>query len=261
MSLLLLFNQPTTPTPTTLSYVCTSPGVWEQAIPWVCVSPGVWEQATEVHVVESAAVSHVGAGVAYAGLGAASIAVQLPAGAIDGDLLLISITVRGAVTIDTPAGWTLVGTDGVSFLKYSVFSKVKDAGDTGPVAITTSAISSQSTIAQCHAFRNASGVNAGVSSAVSGSTTVIGPVSGLSIAAGSVVVVVGASANDWAAITTLSGDGLTWSQVETVTTAGGDAGQVVAWAEAPSATTVTSKSWTIDVATGVQGGQMFEVYP
>lgn len=259
MSLLLIFNQPTTPTPTTLSYVCTSPGVWEQAIPWVCVSPGVWEQATEVYVVEDAGVSYIGAGTPYAGLGAATIDVPLPAGSVDGDLLLLSITVRGAVTITPPAGWTLVGGGAVSFLKFNVFSKIR-AGDADPVSITTSAISSQTTVAQCQAFRGAAGVNAGTAHAVSGSTTVIGPVAGISAAAGSIVVVVGASVNDWATITALSGDGLTWSQVEANTTAGGDAGQVIAWAPTPSATTVTAKSWTVDVATGIQGGQMFEVY-
>lgn len=259
MSLLLLFNQPTTPTPTTLSHVCTSDGVWEQAIPWVCVSPGVWEQATEVYVVEDAGVSYVGAGAAYAGLGAATIDVPLPAGSVDGDLLLLSITVRGAVTITPPAGWTLVGGAGTSFLKFNVFSKTR-AGDTDPVTVTTSASGSQSTVAQCQAFRGAAGVNAGTAHAVSGSTTVIGPVAGLSAAAGSIVVVVGASTNDWATITTLSGDGLAWSQVEANTQAGGDAGQVIAWAPTPSPTTVTAKDWTVDVATGIQGGQMFEIY-
>lgn len=261
MSLLLLFNQPTTPTPTTLSWVATSDGVWEQAIPWVCTAPGVWEQATEVYVVEDAGVSYIGAGVAYAGLGATSIDVPLPAGSIDGDLLLLSITVRGAVTITPPAGWTLVGGGAVSFLKFNVFSKIRDAGDVDPVTFTTSAISSQTTVAQCLAFRGAAGVNAGTAHAVSGSTTVIGPVAGLSAAANSIVVVIGAATNDWTSISSLSGDGLTWSQVDASTAAGGDAGQVIAWAPVDSPTTVTAKSWTIAPdPTGIQGGQMFEVY-
>jgi hypothetical protein len=206
-------------------------------------------------------VLYVGAGTPYASLGVASLNVPLPVDANDGDLLLLSITVRGAVTITPPAGWTLVGGAGVSFFKFNVFSKIKDAGDTDPVTFTTTASASQTTVAQCHAFRGAVGVNAGTAHAVSGATTVIGPVAGISAAAGSVVVAIGGASNDWASISTLSGDGLTWSQIDASTSAGGDAGQVIAWAPTPSPTTVTAKSWTIAPdPTGIQGGQMFEVY-
>ena len=201
------------------------------------------------------------AGTPYANLGATT--VDVPWCGVDGDLILLAVTVRGAGTFTTPAGWSLVALVEISFCRTAVFSRVKAPGDVGNVAVTVNATSAQTTIGQMFAFAGGATVAAGTPFLSTTSNATIGPVPGVTAAKGEVVVVVGAKSNDWATIDTLSGDGLTWQQAAAVaTTAGGDAGQVVDLAECATAVTVTDKTWTATASTAsAKVGIMLVVSP
>lgn len=262
MSLLLLFNQHGAPPTTTVSWVCTAPGVWVQATPFVCTSPGVWAQAVDVHIVEPV-VTFRAAGTPYADFGAASATVEIAG--VDGDLMLLVCTVRGDRVFNTPSGWTLVTSAGSSLFAQAVFSRIRQAGDVDvTVTWTTTPLSGETTICQTFAFQNGATATPGAYYTATNVIASIGPVPGVTLPENSAVVVIGGRANDWGTITTLGGDGLTWTQLsEVASLSGDDAGQVVD--SAPNNTgsdvTVTNKTWVCDTTTSHRGGVMVVISP
>ncbi len=202
------------------------------------------------------------AGVAYAGLGATT--VDVPWCGLTGDLVLLAVTVRGAGTTATPAGWSVVSSFTTSFYRTDIFSRIKQAGDTGNIVVTVSASSAQTTIGQTFAFNGGATVTVGTPYLSTTSNLEIGPISGITVGVGEVVVVVGGRSNDWTAIDSLSGDGLTWQQIGNASTAsGGDAGQVADCAAngTASAVVVSSKTWTTNEVGTAKGGVMLRVVP
>lgn len=208
------------------------------------------------------AVTFRAAGTPFTGLGATT--VNVPWSGNTGDLVLLAVTVRGAGTTDTPAGWSVVSSFTTSFYRTDIFSRIKQAGDTGDVVVTTNATGSQTTIGQTFAFANGATTAVGTTYLATASAFEIGPIPGMAIDAGACVVVIGGRSNNWTGIDSLSGDGLTWQQIGNAsTTAGGDAGQVADCATNDTAGTVTvaAKTWTTNELGGARGGVMIEVTP
>lgn len=200
------------------------------------------------------------AGTPFTGLGATT--VNVPWSGNTGDLVLLAVTVRGAGTTDTPAGWSVVSSFTTSFYRTDIFKRIKQAGDTGDIVVTTNATGSQTTIGQTFAFANGATTAVGTTYLATASAVEIGPIPGIAIDAGACVVVIGGRSNDWTGIDSLSGDGLTWQQIGNAsTTAGGDAGQVADCATNDTAGTVTvaAKTWTTSELGGPRGGVMIVV--
>lgn len=253
-------------TPGTAALACVAPSFEDlvctvaSAASLACVVRNVWAFPA-VSFTRSRAVTFREAGTPYANLGATI--VDVPWCGVEGDLILLAVTVRGVGTFTTPAGWSMVALVEVSFCRTAVFSRVKAPGDVGNVAVTVDATISETTIGQMFAFAGASTVTAGAPFTSTTSNATIGPVPGVTAANGDVVVAIGARSNDWVTISTLSGDGLAWQQAAAVTTTiGGDAGQVVDLAECASAVTVADKTWTATGTTAaVKVGIMLVVSP
>jgi len=203
----------------------------------------------------------IAAGEAYAGLGGISVDVPFCDGAT-GDLLIMAVTVRGSVTIETPSGWSLVVAMTIGFTSTSIFRRAQQPGDGGAVTVTTNAAGSQTTVGQMFSFRGAQTLVVGDILTDTGNVISIGPVPGIAVRTGAYVFALGSRANDWATITTLSGDGLTWVQVGNAgSESGGDAGQVVEVAKNETGATVdvSDKTWTCDEIGRNNLGVMIEV--
>jgi hypothetical protein len=208
------------------------------------------------------AVTFRAAGTPFTGLGATTI--DVPWSGNTGDLVLLAVTVRGAGTTDTPAGWSTVSSFTTSFYRTDIFSRIKQAGDTGNITVTTNATGAQTTIGQTFAFADGATVSVGTTYLATASVFEIGPIPGVIVGVGSCVVVIGGRSNDWTAIDSLAGDGLTWQQIGNAsTTAGGDAGQVADCAtnDTAGSVAVSSKTWTTNELGGPKGGVMVTVLP
>jgi hypothetical protein len=99
-------------------------------------------------------------------------------------------------------------------------------------------------LTQVAAWRGAASIGAVGSETLNGTAEDIGSIAGITIAADSAVIVIGMRRENWTAVATLSGDGLTWAEIgEPVSDAGGEsiAGTGLVWnyAIATGGTTVT----------------------
>lgn len=248
------------------SLACVAPSVEDlvctvgSSASLACVVRNAWAFPA-VSFTRSVDVKFREAGTPYVNLGATT--VDVPWCGVDGDLILLAVTVRGVGTFTTPAGWSLVALVEISFCRTAVFSRVKAPSDVGNVVVTVDATVAQTTIGQMFAFSGASTVTAGAPFTSTTSNETIGPVPGVTAAKGEVVVAIGARSNEWATITALSGDGLTWQQAAAVsTTIGGDAGQVVDLAACSGAVIVTDKTWSTPGTTATaKTGIMLVVSP
>jgi hypothetical protein len=105
-----------------------------------------------VRGIEPAPISFVGAGTAASGNNA-SIVPTLPAGLIDGDLMICWASIRnsGAGTVFTPPGWTLLRADG----NVSMLGRRYVSGDTAPTIAFSGGVLNADTLARIEAWRNA----------------------------------------------------------------------------------------------------------
>jgi len=77
--------------------------------------------------------------------GATSISMTMPAGVVSGDVLVMAVTVRGGsnTTINTPTGWTKLGTSTVNSgttLAQAIYWRVATAGEPGSYPVTFSPV-------------------------------------------------------------------------------------------------------------------------
>ncbi len=107
-------------------------------------------------------------GMATATGGTASTSVAAPSGATTGDLLVAVVTSRGAPTVATPAGWTMVRRDANgTTMQQTLF--VRPASTSNGSTWTLS--SAQATVVQVLAYRGVDTANPVVAAAGSVSTT------------------------------------------------------------------------------------------
>jgi len=220
------------------------------------------------------ALSYVGKGTAALSSGGTtgSVVPPLPSGLSVGDLMVLIATQRGNGYFYTPSGWTvrfhdqLYPTDNLH--KLAIFYRFYQAGDGDPTLSWTGAGPNQTVIAQIFAFRGTSttnpipdlGPNSGNASQQN-----IGPITGFTPTINDgAVIVIGHKADNWTGVGTLSGEGLTWVEIdEPSTTLGGDAGQVYDYAlYSGSPPTITDKTFTVTGGASATGaGKMFSISP
>ncbi len=82
-----------------------------------------------------------------------SLAVALPAGIVEGDLLIVLAAIRnsGTGSVNVPAGWTLMR----AFGNMSLLGRRYVTGDVGPTVTFTGGVANADTMARMAAFRSA----------------------------------------------------------------------------------------------------------
>ena len=98
-----------------------------------------------------------------------SPAVTLPASVQDGDQLVLIVSINTNATIDTPAGWLLLGTEEDSTMKSSVFTRTADASTPGTTVVTPLSALSK-TAMTLTAYSGATPAVAATSSVISGTS-------------------------------------------------------------------------------------------
>lgn len=198
----------------------------------------------------------------------------LPSPIAAGDVGIIVIGWRGSTTTMTATGWTEETnspwrntTSNVEEIR--VFKRVMDGTEDGSTVnfTKTGGGTGQTFVAQAYVIPgadNTTPINVQGTKASNASAQNIGAITGLTpTTAGSAVMVIGFKADDWTSVATLSGDGLTWSELgEPDSTSGNDAGLVVDWATGWTSGAITSKTFTVtggaaNTATGI----MFAIQP
>jgi hypothetical protein len=192
----------------------------------------------------------------------ANVTPTLPAGHTTGDVLFVAAMVRHATATLSVSGYTqvaLIPHASASAVTVGLWRKTDGGAESNPTVAVSGGAAGADVIASCCAFRGMDTttpvVETGTGSS-NGSAANIGAITGLSLANGNVVLVIGARSDDWTSVATLSGDGLTWNEIiETVSTAGTDAGFVWDYAinTSGSAVTVTSKTFTVTGGTANPG--------
>lgn len=160
----------------------------------------------------------------------------LPAGLATDDIMVAVFYSRESVdgTVAISAGWTQAYNERSTGGLLGVWWRAFVAGDAAPTFTLTghaTGASGDTAIAQIAAWRGvdtfvpiyAKGVIA-----TNGSSQNIGPITGaIRLGLDDILVVVGGKIDDWASVATLSGDGLTWTEIgEPDAISGADAGIV-----------------------------------
>lgn len=194
----------------------------------------------------------------------------LPAGLAAGDVMVCVFFSKEVTdgTVSISAGWDQIINDRTSGGLLAAWRRAWQSGDAAPTFTLgghATGNSGDSAIAQIAAFTGidtTSIVDVVGTISTNASQANIGAISGISLGARDVVIVVGGKCDDWTSVATLSGDGLTWNELgEPDTTSGADAGLVWNYAIAGSSgVTVTSKTFTVTGgANNVGKGVMFSL--
>lgn len=204
----------------------------------------------------------------------------IPAGAVDGDLLLcFAYFDTGATTTGqsiTLAAWTDLGVDfgtqGTSQLG-KVFYATKSAGLANPTVVFTGATTGTSGGTAIAAILSIQGADtssplgeSGAALAGSSDTTTLAMGTGsFTLTAGRLLFAFGGKKDDGAA-NVLSGDGLTWTErLDSPSTSGADAMMLIDTAAPPAAgTAITNKTATLGSATAAvatSAGRLFSIKP
>jgi hypothetical protein len=194
------------------------------------------------------------------------MSVAMPGTFVAGDLLLLMVGARNGGTIATPAGWTQVfalSHETTPFPQIKLFRKVAGAGEPA-VDVTYTGAAGHVIIGQVAAF---AGVDASVPFPEIGAESEnvsqqnIGPITGLTISAGSAVIVFGVRSQSWTSVDELTGDGLTWDEIdEPDSDLGSNAGMVWDYAISAGGATVTAKTFNVIGGTAQVGiGVMVEM--
>lgn len=214
--------------------------------------------------------------VNYIGVGAkgeannADITPGLPTGWQQGDLLIVLATARGNGTLGCTGYAQLFQeqfhTDNLH--KVALFWKIAGASESAPTVTYTGGGSNQTVLGQMSAFRGTHTTNpmpdlGAISSNAAAAD--VGPITGFTPTladADGAVIVFGHKADDWTSVAVLSGDGLTWAEIdEPDSTLGTDAGLVWDYAlYAGSPPTVADKTFVVtggNARTGV--GRMLSI--
>lgn len=179
---------------------------------------------------------------------------------IEGDFLLAFHTQRSSIatSITAPPGWTHVPGSpyphATAPLVAAIVRKMATGGDADPEFTIAAGVTGTPTIAQAAVFR---GIDAGLPINITSfyqSTAQqndIGPIPGVAVRAGDIVVVWGLKGGDWINVPDLTGNGLTFTEIgEPSVVLDVSGGFVWAWAKATVAVTVTAK--TFQPSGGVQ---------
>lgn len=223
-----------------------------------------------------ATITYVGAGTASSATavsgGNAQTLPSLPTGLQVNDLMILvhymTSTSGGSVT--TPTGWTVLQlTHQDSGGSITIWYRLYQSGDAAPTVdtsgLTNTGNSKDSAISQIAAWR---GVDTSAPVATTGTVSTntaqqnIGPISGITLGANNVVVVMGGKISDWTSVATLSGDSLTWNAIgEPTRVASQTKNSGLVWDYAingGSSTAVTSKTFTVTGGVSAVGkGVMF----
>lgn len=219
-------------------------------------------------------ITYLAAGTADQNNGGSDLVPGLPAGANASTVMVCAIYSRGSVdeSVTMPAGWTQALQSRTSGGMLAVFTRPWESGDSAPTITRvnfTGGTSGDTHVARIFGFngvsRSAPVAQVG-SVSTNGSQANIGAISGITLASKptATVIVIGGRRDDALSASTLSGDGLTWVEVQDqLITAGADAHMAVNYAiDSAGGTTVTSKTFTIGGAINAEGmGVMLELAP
>ena len=185
----------------------------------------------------------------------ASVTPALPTGYGTGDLIVVFGIFRTTTgTFATPSGYTLIKNEqaaGGIAVRLAAFYKVATSGaETAPTLTVSGGNTNHTVIGRCAVWRgedSASPIDL-VASALSTNNDAqdVGPITGLTPGTGDLCLVVFGKADDWTSVATISGDGLTWSNVfQSTSTLGSDAGIAVMAAVDSGGTAVTAKTLAV----------------
>jgi hypothetical protein len=173
-----------------------------------------------VTAVDTSLPTFVSAGTGATGNNA-SVSPGLPAGVADGNLMVLSASIRNSATgtVNTPAGWSLM----TSYGNVSVFGRYRVTGDTAPTVTFAGGAAGDDTIARIVAFTNADIVPLVVSPQLNASAQDIATPATTTPDTGrpTIATFVGWKQDDWTSIGPRGSFTHAW---DTVATAGNDAG-------------------------------------
>jgi PGF-pre-PGF domain-containing protein len=219
-----------------------------------------------------AAITYVDVGVVSTGSGDGDLTPALPNGLQTDDVMIVYYYTRGTGgSVSISAGWTPLYVNSDSSGGLAVWYRFYQNGDSAPTITSSGLVSTgnpngrDDAIAQVAAWRGISTgdpIDALGTVSTNASQQNIGAISGITIAADSVVIVLGGKRDDWTSVATLSGDSLTWAEVgEPDSTAGGDAGIVWDYAiNGAAQKAITTKTFTVTGGANAAGkGVMFSL--
>lgn len=185
-----------------------------------------------VRGVESGPIAfrNAGAGAAAAN---GSVTPTMPAAIVAGDLLMVLASTRnsGTGTVNTPTGYTAMGTSG----NFAVFGKYYDGSESAPTVSFTGGATNETTIAMMLAFRSASVVPATLAAQLNGSAQNVAW-SGLAAPDDGLAMVLALwKQDDWTSVATPAGFSL---GVTASSTLGNDAAQAAYYVIETTATDV-----------------------
>jgi len=195
----------------------------------------------------------------------------LPAGMAVGDCMICVFYSREAtdatVSLPSPA-WKEVYNNRDSSGLLAVWRRIYQTGDSAPTFTVSGLAAGDDCIAQLAAWRK---VNTArpitVKGTISSNTSAqdIGAISGITLPANAMLIVIGGKADDWTSVATLSQSGVTFTEIaEPDTTTGNDAGLVWDYGtvDAGTALAITSKTFAVTGGGSAVGkGVMFALNP
>jgi len=226
----------------------------------------ITDQTCSVQVGTGGAITFVAAGTAGNIVDNSSPAPGLPAGLATDDIIIAGLAGRDTnFTASISAGWTAILTPtqdtGRMLGLWYCFYPSCSVAPTWTIGSNNGEI-----VTQLAAYRGVSGTTP-ISEVTTPSLNItgndIGPITGLSLAANNVVLVVGMKRRAWTSVTTLTGDSLTWIEIGEPDHDAGAGTVGLVWNHAingASPVTVTSKTFDVVGGTDDTGkGVMFEL--
>lgn len=208
-----------------------------------------------VRGIESGAITFVAAGTAGAGNNA-SVTPGLPAGLIEGDLLVAFATIRnsGTGTVNTPAGWTTAKDNG----NTRMMTRRYVAGDVAPTITFTGGVANADTLSRIAAFRRADASPAASTAQLNGSAQNIAYGALTPTADGYAIIAAAWRQDDWTSVATLAG----WTEIsEQTSTTGDDASQAWDYLIQTTATAIPSGSFVVTGGLAAISRSMVVAFP
>lgn len=194
----------------------------------------------------------------------------LPAGMTLGDCMICVFYTREATdaTVSISSGWKQVYNERSSGGLLAVWRRIYQTGDAAPTFTLSGIAAGDDCIAQIAAWDNVDRsrpITVKGTISTNGSAQDIGAITGITLPARGMLVVIGGKADDWTSVATLSQSGMTFAEIaEPDTTTGNDAGLVCDYGtvDAGTALAVTSKTFAVTGgASAVGKGVMFALNP
>ena len=216
------------------------------------------------------AITYVGAGTSDATNGGTPPAPTLPAGLAVNDLMVAFFYSRESTdgTVSISAGWTQIYNDRTAGGLLAAWYRLFQNGDAAPTFTLGGHVGGNSgdtaiaSIAAWRGINTSTPLDAQGTIATNVSQQNIGAITGISLGADDAVIVLGGKKDDWSAVDTLTGDGLSWVEIEQKSSiAGADAGLIWDYAiNGGSPVTVTSKTFVVTGGASATGkGVIFSI--